>query len=51
MWLKFSMQRFAQLQDVLRDLGTFEGPPVEKWQLPVTPLGKVLGKLFKLFGR
>ena len=49
--LPIKLDRSRPVEDVLRDLGTFEGPPVEKWQLPVTPLGKVLGKLFKLFGR
>jgi molecular chaperone DnaK len=49
--LPVKLDRSRPVEDVLRDLGSFEGPVVEKWQLPVTPLGKVLGKLFKLFGR
>jgi molecular chaperone DnaK len=49
--LPVKLDRSRPVEDVLRDLGALEGPEVEKWQPPVTPLGKVLGKLFKMFGR
>jgi molecular chaperone DnaK len=46
------LDRSRSVEDVLRELGTFEGPPAEaRWQAPPTRLGRALGKLFKLFGR
>jgi hypothetical protein len=40
------------VEEVLRELGKYDGPAEpETWQLPESRLGKVLGKLFKLFGR
>ncbi|MDQ3037072.1 MAG: Hsp70 family protein, partial [Myxococcota bacterium] len=41
------LDRSRPVEAVLRDLGVFEGPTREVWRLPETPLGKVLGKLFK----
>lgn len=49
--LPVKLDRSRPLEDVLRDLGAFEGTEPPAWQLPETPLGKVLGKLFKMFGR
>ncbi|MBI2390419.1 MAG: Hsp70 family protein [Deltaproteobacteria bacterium] len=49
--LPVKLDRSRPVQDVLRDLGGFEGEVVEAWHPPPSPLGKVLGKLFKLFGR
>lgn len=50
--LKVSIDRSRPLDEILRDLGRYEGPaaPV-KWQPPESTLGKVFGRLFKLFGR
>jgi molecular chaperone DnaK len=41
------LDRTRSLDDILRDLAAEPDP----WKLPPSPLGKVLGKLFKLFGR
>ena len=49
--LPVQLDRSRPVEDVLRDLGSFEGPKAETWKLPETPLGKVLGKLFGLFRR
>lgn len=50
--LQVKLDRSRPLEEILRDLGKYEGPKVEEqWQPPVSRLGKVLGKLFKLFGR
>lgn len=49
--LPVKLDRSRPVEDVLRDLGGFEGKVVESWHPPPSPLGKVLGKLFKLFGR
>ena len=50
--LAVRLERSRPLEEILRDLGHYAGPPVEEaWQPPVSKLGKVLGKLFKLFGR
>jgi chemotaxis protein histidine kinase CheA len=32
-------------------LGLYEGPVVETWHLPETPLGRIMGKLSRFFGR
>jgi hypothetical protein len=49
--LRVRLDRTRPLEEILRELGKYEGPKVEEWQPPVSRLGKVLGKLFKLFGR
>lgn len=49
--LPVKLDRSRPLEEVLRELGAFEGPAVEVYKPPVTALGKVLGKLFKVFGR
>jgi len=46
------LDRTRAVEEVLRELGKYDGPAEpETWQLPESRLGKVLGKLFKLFGR
>jgi hypothetical protein len=45
------LDRSRPVEDVLRDLGGPEAPPIEIPPLPVTPLGKVINKLFGFFGR
>jgi len=50
--LPVKLDRSRPVEDVLRDLGGVEAPPPEPIpQLPITPLGKVINKLFGLFGR
>lgn len=50
--LSVRVDRTRPLDEVLRDLGKYEGPAEpEMWQLPESRIGKALGKLFKLFGR
>jgi molecular chaperone DnaK len=50
--LPVKLDRTRPIEEILRDLGKYEGPKIEEqWQPPVSRLGKVLGKLFKLFGR
>lgn len=50
--LPVKLDRSRPVEDVLRELGGFQGPPQEvAWQPPQSALGKALGKLFKLFGR
>ena len=39
------------LEDVLTDLGKFEGEEPETWRIPESTLGKALNRLFKMFGR
>lgn len=50
--LAVKIDRSKPLDEILRELGHYEGPetPV-KWQPPESTLGKVFGKLFKLFRR
>lgn len=45
------LDRSRPVEEVLRDLGLFDGPTVEAWQLPETPLGRILGRLSRFFGR
>jgi molecular chaperone DnaK len=49
--LAVRLDRTRPVEEVLLDLGTFEGVEVEKWQLPETMLGRVLGGFARLFGR
>lgn len=44
------LDRSRPVEEVLRDLGLFDGPTVEAWQLPETPLGRILGRLSRFFG-
>jgi molecular chaperone DnaK len=48
--LAVTIDRTQPLDEILRALGPFEGPESAAWQLPESRIGKVLGKLFKLFG-
>lgn len=48
--LEVTLDRERPLEDILQDLGAFDGPPApEAWQLPETRISKVLGKLFGFF--
>lgn len=49
--LAVRLDRTRPVEEVLLDLGTFEGAEVEQWHLPQTMLGRVLGGFAKLFGR
>jgi molecular chaperone DnaK len=49
--LAVRLDRSRPLEDILRELGKYSGPEVETWKLPESRIGKVLGKLFKMFGR
>ena len=49
--LPIKLDRSRSVEDILRELGKYVGPEVETWKLPESRIGKVLGKLFKLFGR
>jgi molecular chaperone DnaK (HSP70) len=49
--LPIKLDRSRSVEDILRDLGKYAGPEIETWKLPESRIGKVLGKLFKLFGR
>jgi molecular chaperone DnaK len=48
--LPVTIDRSRPLEEILRELGPYEGQESAAWQLPESRLGKVLGKLFKLFG-
>jgi molecular chaperone DnaK len=48
--LPVKLDRSRPVEEILRELGKYSGPEVETWQLPESRIGKVLGKLFKLFG-
>jgi len=49
--LPVRLDRSRPIEEVLRDLGLFDGPVLETWQLPETPLGRILGRLSRFFGR
>jgi molecular chaperone DnaK len=49
--LPVKLDRSRPLEEVLADLGKFEGEEQETWRVPESTLGKALGKLFKMFGR
>jgi molecular chaperone DnaK len=50
--LPVTLDRARSLDAILAELGKYTGPKVEEqWQPPVSRLGRVLGKLFKVFGR
>jgi len=50
--LSARVDRSRSVDEILRELGKYDGPvePVT-WQLPESRIGKVLSKLFKVFGR
>lgn len=45
------LDRARPLQDILEQLGEYQGPAPVVWKMPESRLSKVFGKLFKLFGR
>jgi molecular chaperone DnaK len=48
--LPVKLDRSRAVEDILRELGKYDGPEtVEAWRPPESKLGKVFGKLFKLF--
>ena len=49
--LPVKLDRSRPVEEILRELGKYAGPEQETWKLPESRIGKVLGKLFKLFGR
>ena len=49
--LPVKLDRSRPLEDVLTDLGKFEGEEPETWRIPESTLGKALNRLFKMFGR
>ena len=49
--LTVRLDRTRPLADVLAELGHYAGLTVASWRPPESRVGKVLGKLFKLFGR
>jgi molecular chaperone DnaK (HSP70) len=49
--LEVRLDRTRPVEEVLLDLGPFEGPAVEKWQLPQTKLGRALSGFARLLGR
>jgi molecular chaperone DnaK len=49
--LAVTLDREKSVESILRELGKYSGPEVTAWKLPESKIGKVLGKLFKMFGR
>jgi hypothetical protein len=50
--LAVRLDRTRDVGAVLRELGKYDGPDVPvTWQPPTSRVGRVLGKLFALFGR
>jgi molecular chaperone DnaK len=49
--LPVKLNRSRNVDDILRELGDFSGQAVvESWKLPESRIGKVLGRLFRVFG-
>ena len=48
--LSVKLDRSRPVVDILRELGPYEGPKETSWSPPESRLGKVLGRLFKMFG-
>jgi molecular chaperone DnaK len=47
-----TLERSRPVDEVLRELGTYAGPKAApSWRPPESSLGRVFGKLFKVFGR
>lgn len=44
------VDRSRPVEDILRELGKYDGPELATWRLPESRIGRVLGKLFKLVG-
>jgi molecular chaperone DnaK len=49
--LAVKLDRARSVESILQELGKYVGPEVEPWKLPESRIGRVLGKLFKIFGR
>jgi molecular chaperone DnaK len=49
--LPVKLDRSRPLEDVLADLGKFDGDEPETFKIPENALGRALGRLFKMFGR
>jgi molecular chaperone DnaK len=49
--LAVKLDRARSVESILQDLGKYAGPEVETWKLPESRIGRVLGKLFKMFGK
>lgn len=49
--LGIELDRSRPLEEILRELGKYQGPAVIEWKPPESRLGRVFGKLFKLFGK
>lgn len=45
------LERGRPVEEILRELGHYEGPKEPEWQRPQSRLGTVLGRLFKVLGR
>jgi molecular chaperone DnaK len=48
--LPVKLDRSRSVEDILRELGNYEGPEEATWKLPESRIGKALGRLFKRFG-
>jgi molecular chaperone DnaK len=48
--LPVNLDRSRSVEDILRELGHYEGPHEATWKLPESRIGKALGRLFKRFG-
>lgn len=49
--LALTLGRERQIDEILRELGHYEGPEPITWQMPESRLSKVFGKLFRVFRR
>jgi molecular chaperone DnaK len=49
--LPVKLDRSRPVEEIVRELGKYEGPEVVEWRPPESRIGRVLGKLFKIFGR
>jgi molecular chaperone DnaK len=47
--LAVNLDRKRSVEQILRELGTYEGRPKPSWKMPESRLGKVFGRLFQLF--
>jgi molecular chaperone DnaK len=46
------LDRTRSVDDILRELGAYVGPPVPpKWSMPPSRMGKLMARLFKVFDR
>jgi molecular chaperone DnaK (HSP70) len=48
--LPVKLDRSRPLEDILAELGHYEGPEEMTWKPPESRIGKALGRLFKRFG-